>query len=238
MPDDDGISRRKFLGAAAAAATAGCIGEDDTSQSTDEPNTPNSTPTGTSSNDSNENSTDSEKDNSSTTDNPQDDELEDNESQVEIELQNYLNSEYGMWGELDPDQVNLPNSAKSQNDIPWNGLDPDTQYTSQQLAQLIGDDIYADINGALANDDPGADILAHFFGVSETKQKDSNEPYRELEALATYEDLNGDNKSWTTVELRAFEEGAVEEFLSKYVEGGLIDYSNDLEEELLESAES
>lgn len=238
MSNDDGISRRKFLGAAAAAATAGCIGEDDSSQTNEEPATQNGTPTGTPSNNTR---TQEEQTGSTETNQTQQSSSDKPESEAELELQEALSEEFDMWIEINYNQLNMPDSAVDQThgvtlSKPSEG---EKLYSQEDLVTIIGNNIYKDQEG-IWPDDPGDEVNmnSYFLGLSGSETEYFDEQYREVFGSFTFTNDDGEPEiNPNTLRTRAFDEEAIEDFLTENVEG-VSDYSEDIDEELLEYAQS
>lgn len=242
--EDNGIGRRKFLGAAAAAATAGCIGDDKT-EGSGQPQNPASN---TNSNETPKNSTESNP-NSPTEDSDQQQTTpEQSESQVETEIEEQLSNDSFegfdglMWCQVPYDNLNIPDSAVSPSDdlrAPKpEEAEAEDLYSYEQLVQLVGDDIDLDEKGFLGGDSRGIDMNSYFIGFTEVEEEPVGEPYRFGWGQLLYTNEDGDEDDFAAIRGGgAFEEGAFETFLEENVDG-VSDYSEDLSDELLEYAQS
>lgn len=227
---DDRLTRRRLLetgGAGIAALTAGCLGGDqgeNSSNQTERDKTETET-------NSSENSP-STPDKSETTDQPDDAMLEDEESQPEKETQAGFSETGKEWIETPYDRLVVPQSAIEDSEIRLED-DVEDPFTYQELIEGLGRRINQWQEDVQYGD---KEINSVIFAFSDETSERFAESYREAQGVLMYDDsselfpLMGSNET-------PFEQGAIERFLQENVEG-VSDYSEEVEEELLEYAES
>ena len=232
----DKRSRRDVLKTSGAAImggfTAGCLGGQSGEQETQTDQTRNKTETETAGQEETQN-TDTNPDEQT----PEASEGE--ELDEEIQIQEALTQNQYDWIEVEDPYGNLeiPDSAMSDWNINGeNAINASELRNYEDLIKLIGDEFYKTEQKGQAPLEQGAEIGSFILAFRDGREGSFEEPYDELGgALLAFE------SAAYPVDFMArstpFEDGVVERFLQENVEG-VSDYSEDIDEELLEYARS